>query len=300
MAYLRDSDDEEYVSMGSSEDESESEEGEGLAGDGKKGRMPIYNVEAIHEALEDMSWTEDQPWIESMAVTSEDPTEIRDVEDDIERELAFYTQALSAALRGIQGLTAAAAPWRRPLDYYAEMVKSDEHMAKVKQQMLLEQKAVQEMEERRKAREAKKFARELQSEKIKERAQQRKHEVAAVSKWRKQRKQSGFAPGEDFDPDAVMAKPGKGAPAPKRAGQRFDPSASKVSAKRQSRNAKYGFGGKKRVQKQNDAKSAADMSSFKPSVRGGVKKGGKGKGGKGAQGGNRPGKAARAKARARR
>jgi rRNA-processing protein EBP2 len=79
------------------------------------------------------------------------------------------------------------------------------------------------------------------------------------------------------------------------------------------KNAKFGFGGRKRLQKQNDAFSAADMSGYKPGKfddgpkfagkkgggggGGGARKGGLGakggmkKGGMGA--GNRPGKARR-------
>lgn len=40
-------------------------------------------------------------------------------------------QALAAAQTAIRRFEAAGVPWLRPYDYYAEMVKSDEHMAKV-------------------------------------------------------------------------------------------------------------------------------------------------------------------------
>ena len=42
----------------------------------------------------------------------------------------------------------AGVPWRRPPDYYAEMVKSDQHMQRVKQQMLSATKAIEQKEER--------------------------------------------------------------------------------------------------------------------------------------------------------
>lgn len=59
-----------------------------------------------------------------------------------------------------------------------------------------------------------------------------------------------------------------------------------------------GFGGRKRLKKQNDAVSSADMSSYKPSIpggRGGRGGRGRGRGGRGAA--NRPGKARRAASR---
>ena len=68
-----------------------------------------------------------------------------------------------------------------------------------------------------------------------------------------------------------------------------------------------GFGGRKRLQKQNDASSAADMSGYRPPVAGqgefrasrggrGGGRGGRGGGGRGG-GGNRPGKARRTASR---
>ena len=40
-------------------------------------------------------------------------------------------------------------PWRRPADYYAEMVKSDAHMARVKAQLMHEQAQIEAADERR-------------------------------------------------------------------------------------------------------------------------------------------------------
>ena len=58
------------------------------------------------------------------------------------------------------------------------------------------------------------------------------------------------------------------------------------SARREARNSRYGFGGRKRLAKQNDAASAADMEGFRTSRadRGG--RGGRGRGrGRGGFGG---------------
>lgn len=79
----------------------------------------------------------DLPWIETMAVTSSQPIELEDVHDDLNRELAFYQQALEAAKIGREKVKAAGIPFSRPDDFFAEMVKSDEHMEKVQQNVLL-------------------------------------------------------------------------------------------------------------------------------------------------------------------
>lgn len=133
----------------------------------------------------------------------------------------------------------------------------------------------------------------------------------------------GFAGELDFD--AEMSKGGragqqqqqqrgKGGQKP---GQRFNPADRTPGKKRQLKNAKFGFGGKKRLQKQNDSFSAADMSGYKPGRfdgdggrkggGGGGKGGGKGPGGPkggvkkkfGGGAGNRPGKARRQQQRQR-
>lgn len=62
-------------------------------------------------------------------------------------------------------------PSLRPLDCYADMVKTDVHMVKVKGQLLAEKRKIGEVEERRKARQSKKVAREVQAQKTREREQ---------------------------------------------------------------------------------------------------------------------------------
>jgi hypothetical protein len=55
-------------------------------------REPIYNVDLIHEKLEDISWTEEAGWFEVQAVTATKSTTVENVDDDLSRELAFYNQ----------------------------------------------------------------------------------------------------------------------------------------------------------------------------------------------------------------
>lgn len=57
-------------------------------------------------------------------------------------------QALAATQEAIGRFERAGVPWLRPVDYYAEMVKTDDHMAKVKEQLMFEQKQIELAEER--------------------------------------------------------------------------------------------------------------------------------------------------------
>lgn len=84
-------------------------EGEGASSDegdvpGGAARRHIYNAEALHEKLEDIAWVEEQPWEEGLVVTAAAPTRVDDVDDDLQRELAFYNQVWAAA--GLHSLQA--------------------------------------------------------------------------------------------------------------------------------------------------------------------------------------------------
>ena len=70
------------------------------------------------------------PFHVHQSITSSETVTI-DVNDDLSRELAFYKQALEATQEGRKQLLAEGIPFSRPSDYFAEMIKDDEHMDKV-------------------------------------------------------------------------------------------------------------------------------------------------------------------------
>ena len=70
-------------------------------------------------------------WLETLAVTAAAPLGLEDAEDDLKRELAFYNQALAAVKIAQARVVELGVPHVRPDDYFAEMVKSDNHMNKV-------------------------------------------------------------------------------------------------------------------------------------------------------------------------
>lgn len=57
-------------------------------------------------------------------------------------------QALGAARSAITQMEEAGVTWQRPTDYYAEMVKSDEHMLKVREQLAFEQNSIADAAQR--------------------------------------------------------------------------------------------------------------------------------------------------------
>lgn len=119
-------------------------------------------------------------WIEHMSlswehsVASELEAQGAAADDDLKRELIFYKQALSAAQLGRQKVLAAGLPFSRPDDFFAEMVKSDSHMERVRQTLLDERAGIKASEEAKRQRELKKFGKKVQVQKGLERQKNKK------------------------------------------------------------------------------------------------------------------------------
>ncbi|KAJ9536126.1 hypothetical protein OSB04_un000703 [Centaurea solstitialis] len=251
-------------------------------------KTSIYNKDGILDKLGDISWPQpqDMEWIHKLSLDINQEQEV-DVNDDLNRELAFRAQASEATRQAFGKFETMGLPFLCPSDYCAEMVKTDSHMEKIKGRLLVEKRRIEEGEERRKARDNKKKAKEVQAHKQKERVKQKKDEIESVKKWRKQRQQSGFAGGEKEGGDMGLPfadgkesqrystknkRPGvspwdrSGGKA--KAGGGKDRKGGNGNGKRKSRefkDSKYGFGGKKGMKKQNTAETTNDFKGFNKS-----------------------------------
>ena len=82
------------------------------------------------------------------------------------------------ALHGAKTARALAAehrlPFARPDDFFAEMVKTDAHMERIRQRLLDESASIAKSEARRREREGKKIGKQVQIEKLKERQRSKK------------------------------------------------------------------------------------------------------------------------------
>jgi len=92
--------------------------------------------------------------------------------------------ARAASTASILRLEAAGVKFRRPEDYYAEMCKTDKHMAKVKDKLIHDKKSIEQAENRRKVRDQKKFGKQVQHAKEAEKREKKKENAEAVKKWR--------------------------------------------------------------------------------------------------------------------
>ncbi|KAJ8771504.1 hypothetical protein K2173_026681 [Erythroxylum novogranatense] len=217
--------------------ESESETGEEDVKLAAPQANAVYNRDAINDKLQDIRKLE--------------------VNDDLVRELAFYTQALEGARKAFEQLESMGLPFLRPVDYYAEMVKSDVHMEKRSQRI----------------------AKKVQAQKLKERAMQKKMEIESVKKWRKTRQHTGFAGNEKdgemdfaFEDGKVLERSSKKRPgvAPGdrsggKTGQFRKKQMEKKQMKRDKRNSKFGFDRRKGLKKQNTAETTNEIRSFNKS-----------------------------------
>ena len=136
------------------------------------------------------------PWTETLVLSYPETIDV-DVNDDLNRELALYVSfaapylkqsftsglqfiffSYKQALHGANTARVLAAkhkfPFTRPSDYFAEMIKSDAHMERIRQRLLDESATIKKSEDKRKEREGKKFGKQVQIEKIKEREKSKK------------------------------------------------------------------------------------------------------------------------------
>uniref|UniRef100_A0A914YK71 Uncharacterized protein n=1 Tax=Panagrolaimus superbus TaxID=310955 RepID=A0A914YK71_9BILA len=126
-------------------------------------RELINKVEDIKQKLSQIK--SNGAWIKTVAVTaSKELIFDQDIDNDFEREALFYKQAQDGARQAIANLKQLNIPFARPADYFAEMVKSDSHMHRVRNVLLNKQKEKGRRDTVRRLRTEKKFATKVQKE----------------------------------------------------------------------------------------------------------------------------------------
>ena len=166
------------------------EQGKGGAG----GKAPmVYNNRALIAKTDEIALELDFP--QTLAVVSRVPLAeaIDNADDDLKRETAFYAQAQAAVAEARKRLDGMNVPYLRPDDYYAEMLKSDNHMQRIRDSLLFEERKMAAFERRKKNQEHKKFGKQLNAEKIKNKAAEKRAAIDAIKQIRKRRKNNnGF------------------------------------------------------------------------------------------------------------
>uniref|UniRef100_A0A1E1W7Z2 Uncharacterized protein n=1 Tax=Pectinophora gossypiella TaxID=13191 RepID=A0A1E1W7Z2_PECGO len=129
-----------------------------------------------------------------------DPTQ-DPVLNEFKRENLIHRQAQAAVVEGIKRLKELGIPTKRPDDYFAEMAKTDEHMQKVRKNLMAKQAAQARTEKVRQLREQKKIAKRVQIDaKLKQQAD-KKQMLEQLKRVRK---------GKSADLDFLEDNKGKG------------------------------------------------------------------------------------------
>lgn len=147
-------------------------------------RLTINNVTALSAARKRISVIRPKMPFQShnSLISTLPPLEsvVEDPNDDLTRELEFYRIAKDAATTSKTILLKAGVPFTRPSDYFAEMVKSDEHMGRIKKKMHDEAAGKKAAAEARQLRDAKKFGKKVQQAKEEERAREKKETLGKI------------------------------------------------------------------------------------------------------------------------
>lgn len=291
-----DEDAEEGIPLSDIEDLSEEEKGDIIPHQ----RLTINNTTALTKAYNSIALPIAKlPFSEHQTITSEAPITIPDVNDDLNRELAFHKQCLLAAKEGRYQLKKEGVAFSRPPDFFAEMVKSDEHMGKVKQRMTDEAANRKAAAEARKQRDLRKFGKQVQVAKLQDRDKAKRQTLEKIDILKRsrlspfffsllffqqgslceayaylkcqERKNTDTGGAEETDLFDVAledaSKPDKSGRSP-RTGQ-----GGRGPSKRQKKDDKFGFGGKKRFAKSGDAVSTSDFRGFNSKAMKGQRKG---------------------------
>lgn len=136
------------------EEEVEGDEDDYDAEDFAQERAPVINdAPQMRQLAEELTLPN---FVEALAVVQEFDEEEEggdkiNPEDDKEREGLFKQIAERAVVQGREALLKLDVPFYRPHDYMAEMIKSDDHMARVKRRILFEQEKIRAVEARKAA-----------------------------------------------------------------------------------------------------------------------------------------------------
>uniref|UniRef100_A0A1B0FP16 Uncharacterized protein n=1 Tax=Glossina morsitans morsitans TaxID=37546 RepID=A0A1B0FP16_GLOMM len=145
--------------------------------------------------------------------------------NDFKREMLFHRQAQAAVLEGIKKLHELGVKTKRPDDYFAEMAKTDEHMQKVRANLIAKQEGQAKSERIRQIRLQRKMGKLMNKQVKVQREQEKREMLENIKKFRK-----GKFKNLDFLEDA--RKP--------------ESKTKKTAESRRNRNKKFGFGGKKK------------------------------------------------------
>lgn len=246
-------------------------------------RLTINNATALTKIYNSISLPiTGLPFSKHQIITSADPVLIPDINDDLARELIFHQQCLTAAREAQVFLNKEDVPFSRPPDYFAEMIKSDEHMGIIKQKMTDEAANKVAAAEARRQRDLKNFGKQVQVAKLQERDKAKRETLEKINILKRsmvlfgipfsryamahadsltpERKNTEVTNAEETDMfDVALDNASNGGRTSTRT---WTSEGGRGPSRKHQKDAKFGFGGKKRFAKSGDAVSTSDLRGF--------------------------------------
>jgi len=184
-----------------------------------------------------------------------------DMHNDLQRESIFYSVTLAGVKIGIEKMLEYNIPIYRPNDYYCEMIKPDEHMKKIREKLMIEKKRINTVNQRKITKEQRKIQKSIQTERVKEKSQIKKRAKIEAEKYQKMSNRDTSRSNDDIKIQRSTL-PIVDKTLRDNSMKKHEKQNKRINHKREYKNQKYGFGGKKKHIKDNTAESSADMSEF--------------------------------------
>ena len=122
-----------------------------------------------------------------------------DISDGIFKEVKLYQVALENAKKAISQLRKDNySKLFRPDDFYAEMFKNDKHMGQIKARFESEKKRIEKLEKKKEKAIQKKFSKQNKHKQNLEASKEKRKNLDAIEKWKKNMRSGGTAKLNDF------------------------------------------------------------------------------------------------------
>ena len=128
------------------------------------------------------------------------------INSEIKREVAIYNSTRENVMKGMDILVQAKVPIERPDDFFAEMLKTDEQMKKVKQRIMKQQHKIQTFEDKKQKEENRKFHKAIKDFTQKKRHEEKKDNIKAIDELKSEIRSGKDLEDKDFN--KIMMKTG--------------------------------------------------------------------------------------------
>merc|ERR1712039_224877 len=183
--------------------------GEQILGDGVKPEETvargICNAPMILQKVKEIDYKVPEgakrvPWVDTLDISGHQgvPKGVS-AKDGVKLENTFLKIAADAAKEAYRRLRVMKIPCTRPDDFYAEMMRPDSTMLKVRERATEEQRRIKIVEDRKKAKAGKKFAKKAKAKKMEARADEKRKTLEGINEWQKKNKQKNNVDDQDLE-----------------------------------------------------------------------------------------------------